>query len=114
MIKPRLSEASHTSVFIRTTGESVTELPEIIAVAELPAFERFVFVISVLERYSDQECSLLLNCTRGDVIAARTRALQQISTSAELRKKLVTFPADKQPRLRDQLGPALRVVAVSA
>jgi len=49
----------------------------------LPAFDRSVFVISVLERYSDQECSLLLNCTRADVMAARIRAIQQIGKSAD-------------------------------
>jgi hypothetical protein len=37
----------------------------------------------VLERYSDQECSLLLNCTRADVMAARIRAIQQIGKSAD-------------------------------
>jgi DNA-directed RNA polymerase specialized sigma24 family protein len=53
------------------------------AILELPSFERFVFVMSVLEHYSNQECSLLLGCTRRDVIAAQTRALQQIGNSIE-------------------------------
>ena len=42
-------------------------------------FERFVFVLSVLERYSDQDCSILLSCSREDVRRARMRALKQIS-----------------------------------
>ena len=58
--------------------------PQIIAILELPSFERFVFVMSVLERYSNQECSLLLGCSRRDVIAVQTRALQQIGNSMEL------------------------------
>jgi hypothetical protein len=37
------------------------------------AFERFVFVMLVLEHYSEHECSLLLSCSRQDVIAARNR-----------------------------------------
>ena len=49
------------------------------AITALPAFERFVFVLSVLERYSDQDCSLLLGSTRAQVIAARSRALQHIA-----------------------------------
>ena len=49
-------------------------------VLELPDFERFVFVMSVLEGYSDRDCSLLLGCSGSDVVAARIRALQQIST----------------------------------
>ena len=42
-------------------------------------FDRFVFVMSVLERYSEHECALLLGCTPPDVREARTRALQQIA-----------------------------------
>ncbi|MGA8437565.1 MAG: hypothetical protein WB762_26895 [Candidatus Sulfotelmatobacter sp.] len=47
------------------------------AVLQLEAFERFVYVMSVLERYSDLDCSVL-GCARRNVIAARIRALQQI------------------------------------
>jgi DNA-directed RNA polymerase specialized sigma24 family protein len=54
--------------------------PEIAAVLSLPAFERFIFVISVLERYSDQECSLLLDRGRREVHLARIRALEQITS----------------------------------
>jgi DNA-directed RNA polymerase specialized sigma24 family protein len=61
------------------------QFAELAAVIELPPFERFTFVLSVLERYSDQECSLLLNSNRGEVIAARTRALQSIGKAAEAR-----------------------------
>lgn len=42
-------------------------------------FDRFVFVMSVLERYSEHECALLLGCTPPDVREARTRALRQIT-----------------------------------
>lgn len=63
---------------------------EIAAVVDLPAFERFVFVMSVLERYTDQECSLLLGCTRSDVVAARTRALEQIGKAATLQHEVVS------------------------
>jgi DNA-directed RNA polymerase specialized sigma24 family protein len=45
---------------------------------ELPAFERFVFAMSVLESYSDRDCALLLDCSCADVVAARIRAFQQI------------------------------------
>ncbi len=48
------------------------------AVVQLEAFERFVFVMSTLEGYSDQECSLLLGCSRREVAGARLRALRQI------------------------------------
>jgi hypothetical protein len=61
-----------------------TDQPQITAILELPPFERLVFVMSVLERYSNQECSLLLGCSRRDVITAQTRALQEIGNVIEL------------------------------
>jgi DNA-directed RNA polymerase specialized sigma24 family protein len=57
---------------------------EIAAVLGLEPFERFVYVMTVLEHYSDQDCSLLLGCARRDVLAARSRALQQIGSVIEL------------------------------
>ena len=49
------------------------------AVMELAPFERFVFVMSVLEGYSDQECCVLLDCTRRDIAEARVQAVQQVA-----------------------------------
>lgn len=48
------------------------------AVAQLPCLNRIVFVMSVLERYSEQECALLMDCSVRDVQRARVRALQQL------------------------------------
>jgi DNA-directed RNA polymerase specialized sigma24 family protein len=93
MIGPAPAEAysapgSLQNVPQRAAGSSAAEPAEIEAVVELPVFERFVFVISVLEGYSDQECSLLLDCNRSDVVAARSHALQQIGAAAQLRQKV--------------------------
>ena len=46
------------------------------AITSLQPFDRFVYVLSVLERYSDRECSMLLDCTVENVADARIRALQ--------------------------------------
>ena len=51
---------------------------EVRAVLELAPLERFVFVMSVLERYSDNDCSILLRCARREVAAVRTQAMQQL------------------------------------
>jgi len=51
-------------------------------ILKLRDFERFVFVLSVLERYSDQDCSVLLGCSQQDVREAKTRWLQQLAESA--------------------------------
>jgi hypothetical protein len=47
------------------------------AILELEAFDRFVYVMSILEHYSDHYCALFLGCARHDIITARSRALQQ-------------------------------------
>jgi DNA-directed RNA polymerase specialized sigma24 family protein len=73
------------------------EPAELAAVVALPAFERFAFVMSVLEHHSEQECSLLLGCTRADIVAARSRALQELGASAEVRRAVAKVPVNKVP-----------------
>ena len=51
---------------------------EIDKVTKLAPFERFVFVMSILERYSNWECSLLLGCSMKKVAQARMRALRRL------------------------------------
>jgi len=54
--------------------------PNLVGIVRLNTFERFVFIISVLEMYSHQECSLLLGCGRRDVINARTAAIRHLAS----------------------------------
>jgi hypothetical protein len=88
VINPRPVERSeHSSpVSVDSIGKTLAtgQQVEIAAVLGLEPFERFVYIMTVLERYSDQDCSLLLGCARRDVLAARTRALQQIGSVVEL------------------------------
>jgi hypothetical protein len=51
----------------------------IASVLALKDFDRFVFVIAVLECYTVKECSILLDCSQRDVYEARMRAMQQIA-----------------------------------
>lgn len=51
----------------------------LVAITGLQAFTRFVYVMSVLETYSDRECSAMLDCTVAEVVQARTQALQQLA-----------------------------------
>jgi len=76
-------ESILNSASIEANDKTAAERPEIAAVLGLQAFDRFVFVMSVLEDYSDHDCSILLGSTRRDVLAARVRALQQIGGAAE-------------------------------
>jgi DNA-directed RNA polymerase specialized sigma24 family protein len=57
--------------------------PVIASVLGLGDFDRFVFVMLVLERYSEKECSVLLGWSQQDVGEARMRAAQQIAEYKE-------------------------------
>src|SRR6266853_3217792 len=51
---------------------------EINAVTKLAPLERFVFVMSILERHSNWDCALLLGCSMNKVAQARRRALRRL------------------------------------
>jgi len=51
------------------------------AIVALSAFERFVFVMSVLEKHSDEDCSMLLGCSRRDVMIGRELALKRLANT---------------------------------
>lgn len=70
--------SSDPSTFDSNRETRGTEQEDISAILGLRPFERFVYVITVLEHYSDQDCSVLLGCARRDVVAARMRAFQQL------------------------------------
>jgi hypothetical protein len=84
IINPRSKGESAGSSFTSGGMLLTAERPEMVAVLALEPFERFVYVMSVLERYSDQDCSILLVCASRDVIATRIRALQQTGSAMEL------------------------------
>lgn len=51
------------------------------AVVSLRAFERFVFVMSVLEGQSDEDCQDLLRCSRLEVVMARDVAFRLVAAT---------------------------------
>ncbi len=117
VLHPQLIEDASES-FGQVAGDYATDRIEIAEIVKLPVFERFAFVMSVLEGYSDHECSLHLGCTRAAVAAARVRALERIGRAAELRDKLVSIAsAHKQqetdPGSAAQLRP-LTIMPASA
>ena len=111
LIRPLKVSAVAHSTAIPSAGSALTQHPEIAGIIELPAFERFAFVMSALERYSDQECSLLLGCTRGEVAEALTRALDRLGKFADLHRKLVSI-ASFQKAQHDDSDSAPRFTAV--
>jgi hypothetical protein len=60
-----------------TEPEDMTSV-QIHAVTQLESFRRFVFVMSVLEKYSIKQCSLLLDCSQEAVLRERVNALKQL------------------------------------
>jgi hypothetical protein len=83
---------------------------EIAGVLGLEPFDRFVYVMTVLERYSDHECSLLLGCARRDVLAARTRALQQLGSAMELHYKRLPNAKSQSSVLRERSSSAFELL----
>ena len=65
VINPRPMGENVPSSFCSSAKTLVAVPAEIGAILELAPFERFVYVMSVLERYSDQDCSVLLGCSGG-------------------------------------------------
>jgi hypothetical protein len=56
----------------------------------LEDFERFVYVLSVLEGYTDRECSVLLKSSPQEIEQTRSRALQHmadVDSEGTLRQK---------------------------
>jgi len=47
--------------------------------AKLDPFDRLVYVMSILEKISDRECALLLDCSVRDVLDAKVHALKGTS-----------------------------------
>jgi len=52
---------------------------EIDGLTRLAPLQRFIFVMSILERYSAFECSVLLGCDMRKVVQARMRALRRLA-----------------------------------
>ena len=53
-------------------------------VLRLGDFERFVFVMSVLEKYSHLECALLLDCSVSEIRQGRLFALDELVSSRQV------------------------------
>jgi len=116
-ISPRPTEGNSGSSFVSVNGDDKTEAvegqAEIAAVLALEPFERFVYVMTVLERYSDHECSVLLSCARRDVLAARTRALQQTGSAMEMHCKQLPNASTENPALHGRRHSSLLELLVA-
>jgi DNA-directed RNA polymerase specialized sigma24 family protein len=62
----------------------------------LEDFERFVFIMSVLEHYSDHDCALLLDCSVREILESRARALRELMESSH------RVPLQNQPLMEEK------------
>ena len=86
-LQPRLSSNSSSlrSVFSQNQqSSSPSRHFDADAVLRLAHFERFVFVMCVLERYRESECALLLGCSASQVREACTRAVEALASIGRL------------------------------
>ena len=87
-LKPRPREHATSALpeHVVKIGVNLPSIPDrdpaICSVLALEDFERFVFVITVLEGHSEHECVLLLNSSLRDVRNARIQATKHIATAA--------------------------------
>lgn len=77
--QPKATNAPKSALVNRSDKNlPATQHAGMAAILALEPFERFVYVMTVLERYSDHECSILLGCPRREVPGARIRAVLQL------------------------------------
>jgi len=82
-LRPRRTD-SNSSAFLPVIfahNQQPIEHFDVDAVLRLTDFERFVFVLCVLERYRVPECALLIGCSASEVREARARAIAELAKS---------------------------------
>ncbi len=90
-LKPRPSRSNNSSSLPSLgnhqsgspTGHFTTD-----ALLRLEDFERFVFVLCVLERYRENDCTLLLGCSASQVREAWTRAVETLASIDQVAQRL--------------------------
>jgi DNA-directed RNA polymerase specialized sigma24 family protein len=86
-IEPRPIRSTALSKAVLSDVEQLSSRPgghfELNAILRLEDFERFVFVMSVLEHYSEQDCVLLLGGSVREIREARGRAFRELMDATE-------------------------------
>jgi hypothetical protein len=89
MIKPAPERADYVSFISLKRLATPPGNNPFAAILLLDAFERFVFVMSILEGQSDEECAILLRCSRRDVTMARLLGLKRQSSTDALAEEVL-------------------------
>jgi hypothetical protein len=89
MIMPVREHTDCVSVISRKRSVAPAENNPFATIVLLDAFERFVFVMSILEGQSEEECANLLKCSRRDVMIARVLAIKRQSSTDSLADEIL-------------------------
>jgi len=89
MMKPAPEHTDYLSFTSLKRSAAAAENNPFAAILLLDVFERFVFVMSILEEQSDEECAILLKCPRRDVMMARLVALKRQSSTDALAEEFL-------------------------
>jgi hypothetical protein len=81
MMRPAPQDTDHWSTSSAGAVSSAASPSLFAAILSLSTFERFVFVLSILEGHSEADCVSLLKCSRREVAIARELALQFLVTT---------------------------------
>jgi hypothetical protein len=100
---PAPQRADDFSLALLKGSAAFVEINLFDAIVALNAFERFVYVMSVLESQSDDDCSALLGCSRRDAIIAR-----------ELARHIPAAPADLNDSIRHRVPGLVKPYSPSA
>jgi hypothetical protein len=89
MIMPAPERTDCVSPIRRKRSATPAENDPFAAILLLDAFERFVFVMSILEEQSDEECANRLRCSRSDVMVAQVLALKRQASADALADQIL-------------------------
>ena len=110
-IRPRPNEIVSPG---NTVASEISQPAEVAAILELPAIDRFAYVLTVLEGYPLRECALLLGCTPGEVNTARMRALREIMNAMRRRESTTSIKSGGQTsRENARFGRASQLAATA-
>jgi uncharacterized membrane protein len=76
LIERALKSTAHDPDDQSEAGNGSSELQ---AILQLKAFDRFVYVLNVLEKYSVKDCAILLKASKREVVESKLRALESVT-----------------------------------
>lgn len=93
MISPAQQRNTDGALSFENHGSLTAPDALLSALQSIPALDRFVHHMTVVERYSDLESSTFLGCSPKEVRESRERALQRLAANESLSQMVTDFDA---------------------